>query len=152
MVLRVPKWSPVSATSPMPVAALLITTSGTWPPAASPQHESLGWSSFSSRVMITVPLSWNHEELSTLGRLVFSHASVCWTFPGPQSSCPSWQRLGVIQTKSGALAPSRDDTRPEAPGYGRMWQAPERLSSNTAKGSCLRAYSPVLSSPDVVPG
>jgi hypothetical protein len=92
---------------------LEITIMGIWPPAASPQQLPLGEVSFSSSVTITVELEpVNQLDVSTGPRLFTSQVLPSATVP----SCMSSIRLGVIQTKSGALLPSRVETIELAPG------------------------------------
>ena len=89
----------------------------------------------SSIVTITVELNpVNHGDARIAARFVFSHASPCCTVP----SCMSSVRFGLIDTKSGALAPSSVVTAAEVPGYGRDFQT-DWLSLNISNGLCLRA-------------
>src|ERR1700674_3396006 len=98
-----------------------------WPPGAvRPQHPRLV--DPSSQVMMMMPFCENHVELITGPMLLDSQVSpalVSWFLelvkhgePVLVSLCMLSQLLGVIQTKSGALAPFSVDTSELAPGYG----------------------------------
>jgi hypothetical protein len=90
--------------APPPRVAADTTRVGTRPPVAVAQHPADV--DPSSQVMITVPPSRYHGEASTAGRLAPSHPSIAPV----EQSCPSSQRFGVTQTKSGGLGESRSES------------------------------------------
>src|SRR5450631_2140454 len=101
---------------PRPLLFEVTTMVAMCPPvAAPPQHVP---DPPSSQVMMMMPFCANHGELMTGAMLLDSQLSPAKMrlLAQPEAPCMSLQSLGVIHTKSGALAPLSAETSPDAPG------------------------------------